>query len=84
MATYTNRPICKACQLAELTNHGLVANDDSRALDYLGSINYFRFACYLQPFEVNRRARPFGNIHQGHLLHKKNARTLRAHLLSVP
>jgi hypothetical protein len=53
MATYTNRPICKACQLAELKKRGLVVNDDNKALEYLGSINYFRFACYLQPFEVN-------------------------------
>ena len=53
MATYTNRPICKACQLAELKMRGLVVNDDNKALEYLGSINYFRFACYLQPFEVN-------------------------------
>ena len=28
MATYTNRPICKACQLAELKKRGLVVNDD--------------------------------------------------------
>ena len=53
MATYTNRPICKTCQLAELKNRGLVVNDDDCALYYLGSINYFRFACYLQPFEVD-------------------------------
>ena len=53
MATYTNRPICKVCQLAELKKRGLVVNDDDKALEYLSSINYFRFACYLQPFEVN-------------------------------
>lgn len=39
--------------MAELKNRGLVVNDDDCALDYLGSINYFRFACYLQPFEVD-------------------------------
>ena len=51
MATYTNRPISKACQLAELKNRGLVVGDDNQAIEYLGSINYFRFACYLQPFD---------------------------------
>jgi len=39
--------------LAELKKRGLVVNDDDKALEYLSSINYFRFACYLQPFEVN-------------------------------
>ena len=53
MATYTNRPISKACQLAELKNRGLVVGDDNQAIEYLGSINYFRFACYLQPFEID-------------------------------
>ena len=43
MATYTNRPISKACQLAELKNRGLVVGDDNQAIEYLGSINYFRF-----------------------------------------
>ena len=53
MATYTNRPISKACQLAELKNRGLVVGDDNQAIEYLGSINYFRFACYLLPFEID-------------------------------
>ena len=53
MATYTNRPISKACQLAELKNRGLVVGDDNQAIEHLGSINYFRFACYLQPFEID-------------------------------
>lgn len=38
MATYTNRPISKACQLAELKNRGLVVGDDNQAIEYLGSI----------------------------------------------
>ena len=53
MATYTNKPICKSCQLAELKKRGLEVRDDDQALSYLGSINYFRFACYLQPFETD-------------------------------
>ncbi len=53
MATYTNRPISKAFQLAELKNRGLVVGDDNQAIEHLGSINYFRFACYLQPFEID-------------------------------
>ena len=35
MATYTNRPISKAFQLAELKNRGLVVGDDNQAIEYL-------------------------------------------------
>lgn len=53
MTTYRNRPICKTCQLEELKKRGLTVEDDTQALAYLDSISYFRFACYLQPFEID-------------------------------
>jgi abortive infection bacteriophage resistance protein len=51
MREYTNPPISREEQLEVLLTRGLLVTDKHEAVKYLDSINYFRLACYLQPFE---------------------------------
>lgn len=61
MAGYTNKPICRMCQLAELKRRGLFVDDDKSAIALLDCISYFRFVCYLQPFETDEKTHQYQN-----------------------
>lgn len=48
---YSHTPIDFSQQLATLQSYGLLVKDESKALEDLHSISYFRLACYLKYFE---------------------------------
>lgn len=51
---YTNIPLDTSGIIIQLKNRGLFISDESFAPDFLEHVNYFRFAAYLRPMEIDK------------------------------
>lgn len=51
---YTNIPLDTSGIIIQLKNRGLFISDESFASDFLEHVNYFRFAAYLRPMEIDK------------------------------
>ena len=58
---YVKPPLSFAAQLKKLKDRGLVVSDDSKALDYLQQISYYRLSAYFLPYQKTKDTFDTGN-----------------------
>ncbi|MDO8418041.1 MAG: Abi family protein [Agitococcus sp.] len=56
---FNKPPLTFAKQLQLLKSRGMIVNDDNKALNYLGQLNYYRLGAYWLPFEQSHQSHQF-------------------------